>query len=97
MVNLISHVRALRNTRQKAIERLSFGLLGAYAAYRFWRRHELAYQAEVAKEFCPGELKTFSMCVDSKKECITEMVYLHDCIYRQRGLSQVTFNQLKIK
>mmetsp|Transcript_18774 Transcript_18774/g.34041 ORF Transcript_18774/g.34041 Transcript_18774/m.34041 type:complete len:98 (+) Transcript_18774:2936-3229(+) len=97
MVNLIPHIARLSTTRTRKLERTAFALIGVYGAYRFWRRRELAYQAEVAKEFCPSELRLFSQCLEGKQACTTEMVYLHDCIYRQRGHHQVTFNQAKIR
>jgi hypothetical protein len=97
MVNLLPHIRDMGVRRSRWLNAALLSILGGYGAYRYWRGREITYQVDVATEFCPGDLRTFSACLDSKKDCSTEMIYLHDCIYRQRGHGQVTFNQAKIK
>jgi hypothetical protein len=72
-INAPSYPRYWKESMEASLLSISSG----YGAYRYWVEKS---RTKVVNESCPGELRLFSM--DSKKDCSTEVIYLHDCTYR---------------
>ena len=62
----------------------------AYLYYSlFYKPAHINHDAEIAREFCPSYVKEFMKCrnVDLRK-CKKEMMQLHNCIYKLKGINQ---------
>ena len=68
-------------------------LISALPLYYYFvdRPKKIHHDAQVAREFCPNQVRTFMKCFQGKhlEQCEKEMLLLHNCVYKEKGFNQM--------